>query len=149
MGLNIVQFQTDDQHKFNAVRAIRETVFIIEQQVDEADEFDEYEKVSQHYLMSLDRKAIGTARWRVIGDQVKLERFAVLNEYRGNNYGAKLLQQVIKDASKLNKPLYLHAQLKAIPFYARQGFQQIGELFLECDIEHYKMRMNSVESANQ
>ncbi|MEQ8623709.1 MAG: GNAT family N-acetyltransferase [Vicingaceae bacterium] len=141
MDLNIVQFQTSDHQKFNAVRKIRETVFIIEQEVDEEDEFDEFEGECQHYLMSLDGKAIGTARWRVIGEKVKLERFAVLKEYRSNNYGAQLLQQVIKDASALKKSLYLHAQLKAIPFYARQGFQQVGDLFLECDIEHYKMKL--------
>jgi predicted GNAT family N-acyltransferase len=35
--------------------------------------------------------------------------------------------------------IYLHAQLPAVAFYARQGFEPVGELFSECDIEHYKM----------
>ena len=38
-----------------------------------------------------------------------------------------------------NKTMYLHAQLKAIPFYERQGFKKVGDLFVECEIEHYKM----------
>ena len=87
----------------------------------------------------MDDKSIGTARWRLINDKVKLERFAILEQYRGKKYGDLLLKKVIEDASKENKVLYLHAQLKAIPFYERRGFQKVGDLFVECEIEHYKM----------
>jgi len=142
MSLKIVPFLTSDQQKFDAVRQIRETVFIIEQEVEETDEFDEFEAISTHYLMTFNHQPIGTARWRVIGEKVKLERFAVLKEFRGNQHGEALLKAVIEDAEKLGKPLYLHAQLKAIPFYARQGFEKVGEQFSECDIEHFKMVKN-------
>ena len=139
MSLKIESFKIEDVDKFESVRKIRETVFIIEQQVAEEEEFDEFEEDSTHYLMRFSGKPIGTARWRTIRDKVKLERFAVLKEYRGKQYGDDLLEKVIADASELNKPIYLHAQLKAIPFYARRGFVKVGDLFLECDIEHYKM----------
>lgn len=49
------------------------------------------------------------------------------------------MNRVKIDATKENKPMYLHAQLKAIPLYERCGFKKTGALFLECDIEHYKM----------
>lgn len=143
MGLKIESFKIEEADKFERVRKIRESVFVIEQEVAEQEEFDEFEGDSTHYIMSLDEKPIGTARWRTIGDQVKLERFAVLKEFRGMKYGDSLLEKVIADASRLNKPIYLHAQLKAIPFYARRGFKQVGDLFLECDIEHYKMEKTS------
>jgi predicted GNAT family N-acyltransferase len=137
--VEVISFQTSDKEKFEQARKIRESVFIIEQQVEERDEFDEFESSSIHYLLLKDKQVIGTARWRAIGNKVKLERFAVLKEFRGKRYGEALLKKVIKDASQLGRTLYLHAQLKAIPFYARQGFMKEGELFLECDIEHYKM----------
>lgn len=139
MSLEIVPFFFTDQSKFQKARAIRQKVFIEEQKVEERDEFDEFEESSSHYLMSLNNKAIGTARWRQIGSVVKLERFAVLEEYRGKKYGDQLLQRVISDAKKRQLPLYLHAQIKAIPFYARRGFEKVGEMFSECDIDHYKM----------
>lgn len=142
MQLSIVSFTKKDHEKFEKVRSIREIVFVIEQQVDEREEFDEFEGSSIHYLMTHGDQPIGTARWREIGDKVKLERFAVLKEYRGKKYGDALLKKVITDASEIGKPMYLHAQLKAIPFYQRRGFKKIGELFLECDIEHYKMVKN-------
>lgn len=138
-NIEIEVFRSDDSLKFSKARSIRTEVFIEEQNVAEKEEFDEFEKDSFHYLIKLDGKPIGTARWRPIKDQIKLERFAVLKAYRGKKYGDLLLEKVIEDASKENTSLYLHAQLKAIPFYERRGFQKIGDLFWECEIAHYKM----------
>lgn len=137
--IEVLPFRFDETKKFEQARAIRERVFVIEQKVDERDEFDEYEELSKHYLLIVNDKAVGTARWRQVGNKVKLERFAIDKAYRNKGYGAKLLSKVISDAKTIGKPLYLHAQLKAIPFYSRQGFEKVGDLFLECDIEHYKM----------
>jgi predicted GNAT family N-acyltransferase len=141
--LNVTSFKTDQKNLFEEVRKIRELVFVEEQEVDEAEEFDAFEDESQHFVLRLNGKAIGTARWRHIGDKIKLERFAVLKEFRGKKYGDVLLKAVIDAVLPYGKPIYLHAQLKAIPFYKRRGFKQIGDLFLECDIEHYKMVLES------
>ncbi len=139
MEFKIKSFTTADQLSFTAVRKVREIVFVEEQKVDQRDEFDEFENDCLHYQLSLGNKVIGTARWREVGNEIKLERFAVLKEYRGQKIGDELLKRVIEDAAKKNKPMYLHAQLKAVSFYARRGFKKAGDLFVECDIEHYKM----------
>ncbi len=139
MSLQIIPFRTSNDLLFQQARQIREVVFVQEQQVEEQDEFDEFEDECEHFLMSFNGKAIGTARWRTIGEKVKLERFAVLKESRGKKYGDQLLQAVIQSASNQKKTMYMHAQLKAIPFYERQGFKKVGDLFVECEIEHYKM----------
>lgn len=135
----VKSFFTSDKELFQKAREIREVVFVQEQNVDEREEFDEYEDVSKHFLIFERDKAVGTARWRHIGDQIKLERFAVLKEYRNRGIGEQILAAVLKELKPLGKPLYLHAQLKAIPFYKRQGFIQVGEMFSECNIDHYKM----------
>jgi predicted GNAT family N-acyltransferase len=137
--IKITPFKTSDTAIFQQARDIRDVVFIQEQQVDEEDEFDEFEETCQHFLMEWNTFAIGTARWRATVEKVKLERFAVLKEFRGKKYGDQLLQAVINSAAGENKSMYLHAQLKAIPFYERQGFKKVGDLFVECEIEHYKM----------
>ncbi|MFB1023438.1 MAG: GNAT family N-acetyltransferase [Vicingaceae bacterium] len=137
--IRITPFKNSDTALFQQARDIRDVVFIQEQQVDEEDEFDEFEEICQHFLMEWNTTAIGTARWRATGENVKLERFAVLKEFRGKKYGDQLLQAVINSAAVENKTMYLHAQLNAIPFYERQGFKKVGDLFVECEIEHYKM----------
>tara|TARA_B100001109_G_C18861663_1_gene474314 strand:- start:3489 stop:3944 length:456 start_codon:yes stop_codon:yes gene_type:complete len=139
--LKVTPFKTTDKMAFEQARKIRELVFVMEQEVDEREEFDNFEKESTHYLLMADNQAVGTARWRFIGDKIKLERFAVLKEFRGKQMGDALLQKVIADVLPFQKPVYLHAQLKAIPFYSRRGFEKVGELFLECDIEHFKMEL--------
>ena len=37
------------------------------------------------------------------------------------------------------KKIYLHSQLKAVPFYERNGFVKTGEPFKEAGMEHYHM----------
>ena len=66
----------------------------------------------------------GAARWRPTDHGVKLERFAVLAAHRNQQIGAALLHAVLADVRQEFPAVqvYLHAQLKAVPFYARHGF---------------------------
>lgn len=123
-----------------AAFAIRQKVFVDEQKVDPHLEYDEYEDSSQHYLASIDDEMpIGTARWRETDNGVKLERFAVLKEFRDKGAGTALLIQVLADVEALGKPIYLHAQIQVVSFYEKFGFRSVGNEFTEADIRHYKM----------
>jgi predicted GNAT family N-acyltransferase len=128
---------------FKKAFAIREKVFVEEQQVPAEEEYDEFEDNSRHFLALADGVPCGTARWRYTDKGVKLERFAVLAEYRSQKVGSALVQAVINDIQKeeqsKGKTLYLHAQLTAMPLYSKFGFQPIGDMFEECNIKHYKM----------
>ena len=83
----------------------------------------------------------GAARWRPTDHGVKLERFAVRPEFRNQEIGGALLKQVLTDvrAKFPDAPVYLNAQLRAVPFYERQGFERVGEQFEEAGIQHFKM----------
>jgi predicted GNAT family N-acyltransferase len=122
---------------------IRYQVFVIGQKVPAEEEIDEFEKESSHYLAHIDGVPCGAARWRITKEGVKLERFAVLEKYRGSGVGSALVQDVLNDIQKnpetIDKRLYLHAQLSAMKLYSNFGFNKVGELFQECDIDHYKM----------
>jgi predicted GNAT family N-acyltransferase len=124
---------------------VREEVFVIEQEVDPIEEYDEFEDISVHFLATVDDNPAGTARWRFTDKGVKLERFAVLKPIRGVGVGYALVKAVVDDISQhpesKGKKLYLHAQLDAMPLYAKFGFQKVGEMFEECNIQHYKMEL--------
>jgi predicted GNAT family N-acyltransferase len=130
-----------DIRDLDAAFTIREEVFVHEQNVPKDDEYDRYDKTAHHYLATVNGVPAGAARWRPTENGVKLERFAVLPDYRNQQVGAAVLQAVLKDVQELEpgKTIYLHAQLKAVPFYTRHGFSKVGDIFSECDIEHYKM----------
>ncbi len=100
---------------------IRRLVFVIEQQVDPKEEYDEYEIACTHFLAIKDGIPCGTARIRKTENGFKLERFAVLKNYRGYGY------------------VYMHAQEHALGFYAKFGFEPKGERFYECEMPHFTM----------
>ena len=135
----IIKIDTEDDLK--KAFSIREKVFVVEQNVAREEEYDEFENTSTHFLATINNKPVGTARWRVKGDKIKLERFAVLKEARGKGVGAALVNAVVKDIedNKTGEELYMHAQVHAVPFYEKLGFAKKGNLFVECDIEHYVM----------
>lgn len=122
---------------------VREQVFVDEQRVPREEEYDEHDDAAHHYLAWADGLPVGAARWRPTEKGVKLERFAVLAPYRSRGVGGVLLRQVMADARAAypDAQLYLHAQLQAQLFYQRHGFVPEGELFYECEIPHYRMRL--------
>ena len=88
---------------------------------------------------------MGTARWRITSNGVKLERFAVLADARGQGVGQALVKAVLADIQAKPeaalKSKYLHAQLSAVPLYSKFGFNKVGDIFEECNIMHYKMQL--------
>lgn len=117
---------------------IRRLVFVVEQKVDPAEEYDEYESSSTHFLAKIQGRTAGTARFRQTEKGIKLERFAVLAEHRGKGVGDAILSQMLVELDK-EPYLYLHAQEYVMHFYAKHGFIAEGDRFWECEIPHFKM----------
>ncbi len=133
------------EEQINTIFKIREDVFVIEQEVDPSEEYDEFESSSTHFLAKVNGQPAGTARWRFTEKGVKLERFAVLKPMRSKGVGLALVKAVVEDiaahSESKGKKLYMHAQLDAMPLYAKFGFQKVGEMFEECNIQHFKMEL--------
>ena len=124
---------------------IRQKVFKEEQGVPyEEDEVYEEEISSVSYLITLNEKPIGTIRYRQTEEGFKIERFAILKEYRGNGYGNnvfKFFTDMI--AAKYNPcKIYFHSQCYIKDMYIKLGFIEEGDIFLEAGIEHIKMYKN-------
>lgn len=117
---------------------IRKEVFVVEQKVDESEEY-EYEEESTHFIAMVNNEYAGTARWRLTDKGVKLERFAVKKDFRSLGVGSRLLSSIINDIPTEHHYLYLHAQLTAMGLYSKYNFIAEGEMFEEAGIQHYKM----------
>ncbi|AYA36988.1 GNAT family N-acetyltransferase [Hymenobacter oligotrophus] len=131
--------------------AIREKVFVEGQNVPRELEHDAHDQAgATHYLaQATDGTPCGAARWRRTEGGVKLERFAVLEEYRNQLVGSAILKAVLRDVQTMHPEatVYLNAQLRAVPFYERHGFEKVGEQFTEADIQHYKMEWRNPAAA--
>jgi predicted GNAT family N-acyltransferase len=133
------------QEERQAMYELRRKVFVEEQQVDPALEFDEHEEVAVHYIGKLREEVIACARWRPINEaQAKIERCAVLPAYRGRGLGHALVARVVR-AIPGQYTVYLHAQHQAVSFYQKLGFTAVGEAFYEAGILHYEMILHSVK----
>ena len=132
--LNIVK--TNDEK--NLALNIRREVFIKGLNIPEDLEIDSNEESSKYILAKVDGKSVGTARWRKTDEGMKLERFAVLNDYRSIGIGT-MMTKFILNQLKNSKLIYLNAQQSAISFYEKMGFKPIGPRFKEVNIEHQKM----------
>lgn len=137
--VEVKSFKTDEKENASIVFAIRQKVFVEEQKVSHEEEYDEYEDESMHYMLLVEKQPAGTARWRFTKDGIKLERFAVLPDYRNKGYGSFLLNTVLKDVIPFGKKIYLNAQVNAMNLYSKAGFTPEGELFYEANIPHYRM----------
>ena len=120
---------------------VREEVFVKEQNVPIELELDELDETATHALAYQGVLCIGTGRLVELGnDQVQIGRMAVLVKYRGLGIGTKILEKLLNQAKTLGaKTVILHAQVTAIPFYKKLGFQTQGSSYLEAGIEHRNM----------
>jgi predicted GNAT family N-acyltransferase len=139
--IEVKRFSFEDKNLAELAFSIRRKVFVDEQGVDPNLEYDK-EDQAHHYLLLLAGKPIATARWRETEKGIKLERFAVLPEFRNRGFGEIILDEVLRDVRQLGKTVYLHSQSRAVPFYERNGFFKEGEMFVEAGIEHYYMKLH-------
>ncbi|MDH5423793.1 MAG: GNAT family N-acetyltransferase [Gammaproteobacteria bacterium] len=123
------------------LKYIRREVFIVEQQVPEAMEWDEQDLSALHCLAIVNNKAVATARLQRNG---QLGRMAVLKEYRHRGIGGMLLTHLInKYPLPISTPLFLHAQKHAVDFYKKYHFIRDENEFMEAGIPHYLMTMRN------
>ncbi len=135
----VKRFSVQDQSLAEHAFAIRNEVFVQEQGIAAALEYDR-EAEAHHYLLFLGDQALATARWRATEKGIKLERFAVRQPFRNKGIGAILLKEILPDVSALGIMIYLHAQLRSVTFYERNGFSKVGNQFSEAGIAHFMMQ---------
>lgn len=122
---------------------IRNKVFVVEQNVSYEEEVNpEEEKEATHFLICFKEEPVGTIRYRVMGERLfKLERFAILKEYRNKHFGKESLNYLVNMLVEEFNPctIYFNAQYHLLDYYKSLGFNEEGETFYEANIKHIKM----------
>ncbi|MFJ8628495.1 GNAT family N-acetyltransferase [Kitasatospora sp. NPDC093550] len=133
------------------VREVRRAVFVVEQNVPEELEYDEYDATSVHLLaVAGDGSALGTGRL-IFGDQAReltggvegrvlLGRLAVLPQARGTGLGAEIVRAIeAAGVERGGSEMELHAQVQALGFYERLGYVAEGPEYEDAGIPHRTM----------
>ena len=127
---------------FPAIQEIRYQVFQLEQRVSAELEFDGQDEAATHWLAYWNGEPVGTTRVRSLTPTVaKIERVAVLREFRGLGIGKHLMLAVLAGLVEAGvTEARIHAQTAVQDFYQALGFEPEGEIFAEAGIPHVKMK---------
>ncbi|MEM6801851.1 MAG: GNAT family N-acetyltransferase [Bacteroidota bacterium] len=145
---SIEVFNANTDELFNSVFIIRTEVFVDESKVDQEDEYDGFDHLSQHYLATYEGSPAGASRWRILpaSQRVRLERIAVLKDYRRKGVGAALVAKMLEDIPK-DAHVFGHAQAENQAFFKSLGFVAVGGEFEEAGIPHVEMQLQKKESS--
>ena len=121
---------------------LRTEVFVDEQGVDQALEWDEHDALCVHAVLC-NRLGAPVATGRLlpsVNGVAKIGRMAVKRVLRGQRLGDQVLSALMNAARQRgDTEILLHAQCSAEKFYLRQGFRRQGEVFMEANMAHVEM----------
>lgn len=123
----------------DALCTVRQAVFVQEQGVPAELEWDGLDAGCSHLLAEdAQGRPIGCARLLPDGH---IGRMAVVQPWRRRGVGRRLLQAALEQARSAGFTVVrLNAQVHALDFYRRQGFETCSEVFDEAGIAHRAMR---------
>lgn len=120
------------------LRTVREAVFVREQNVPLDLEWDGLDEACVHCLaLAEGDMAVGTGRLLPDGH---IGRMAVLPAWRGRGVGGAILHWLMARARvDGHAQVRLNAQVHALDFYRRYGFEAHGDVFMDAGIAHRAM----------
>ena len=118
--MNVHVYEVSWESHQTELRAVRNAVFIEEQNVPRDLEWDGMDETSIHFIAETsDGDVIGTARLMPSG---QIGRMAILISYRGHGIGRRMLDMAIQSAHRSGmKEVFLHAQSYALEFYLKSS----------------------------
>lgn len=121
-----------------AIRSVRDEVFGGEQAVPPEINWDGRDRECYHVLACDESgRPIGTGR---LSPEGKIGRLAVLADSRQQGVGGALVEKLLEVAMAVEvEEVFLHAQVHAVTFYEKRGFEARGDFFQEAEIEHRLM----------
>lgn len=126
----------------NTAHPLRRAVFVEEQGIAPEIEADAADAQALH-AVATNRFSmpVGTGRAVLDGQGgARIGRMAVLASVRGAGVGAAILSALVECCrARGSRDIYLHAQVDALEFYRRNGFEPRGPVFVEAGLEHQEM----------
>ena len=124
------------------IKKIRKTVFTDELNISQSYLMDEYDITCEQFLIKNDNLTIGTLRLRKENNAIKLERMAILPEFRKMSFGLRTIDEVKKYCMTKNESkIFLDSIYDVRGFYRKCGFGEIGTIFERVGLPHIRMEL--------
>lgn len=108
--------------------SIRKKVFCMEQGFQ--NEFDAIDQIAEHLILWDCETPVGTCRLyqKPQTHDYIIGRIAIVKEYRGKKMGSKILREAENRIDQRGgNCVFLHAQVRAKPFYQKQGYAALED----------------------
>lgn len=140
-AMRIICQEIDSPEDRQACQAVRHKVFVEEQKVPAAREVDGLDDLARHFIARFGDRVVATCRVRIMGDAAKIERVAVLKDFRRRGIGQALMKYILQELPGAGdiRLLKLSSQAEAVPFYEQLGFKKHGPGYLDAGIPHFDM----------
>ncbi|MDK2807642.1 MAG: hypothetical protein PWP24_375 [Clostridiales bacterium] len=116
--------------------SIRRKVFVEEEGMEEKEEFDGFDEMCVHAVISVEGKNLGTGRILYDGDEFEIGHICILREERRKLYGDFLVRMLIDKAFLSGaSEVVVYTPNRFVPFYQKIGF------FVECEEVNHKVKM--------
>jgi predicted GNAT family N-acyltransferase len=130
-------------NNFSIIRNVRKNVFADELGISESKLFDKYDEICDHFILFDGKNAVGAVRFMLYEKTIKLERMAILQEYRKNSYGKHSILQLREFYNSLGyTQIFLDSIYSVRGFYKKCGFLEQGEIFQRVGIKHVRMSLS-------
>ena len=125
------------------IKEVRRVVFNNELKIPESYLFDEYDNTCEQFLIKNNEITVGALRLRKENNAVKLERMAILSEFRKMSFGIKAINEVKKYCiTKSESKIFLDSIYDIRDFYKKCGFTETGSVFERVGLPHIRMEMS-------
>lgn len=134
-----------DTTRLSECLKVRNAVFTLERKVPveiEVDEQDVLDGDCEHFLIALDGEPVGACRCMHTESGIRLQRFCVLKECRGQGVGKAALAKLEEYYSRRRQSgfqMELDSKFEACGFYEACGYHRESEVFMEAGVPHVKM----------
>ena len=133
---------TFNDKDFSLIQNIRKTVFSDELKISESELFDDFDKSCDHFLIFNGANIVGSVRIIIMNDKIKLERMAILKEYRKKSYGKLCISQIKDYYHTLGfSQIILDSIYSVKNFYKKCGFLEECKTFQRVGIDHIRMSL--------
>ena len=127
---------------------LRSRVFVVEQNCAYLDQ--DGKDARCYHLMGMEGDALA-AYCRILPaglafQEASIGRVVSSPDFRGKGQGKLLMQKALEQTKQLygNVPVRIGAQYYLFNFYSALGFKQVSDIYLEDDIQHIEMLIDSL-----
>ena len=131
-----------NDYDFSNIEDIRKSVFTNEIGISESELFDKHDEHCDHFILFDGKQVVGAVRFVSQEENIKLERMAILVQFRSKNYGKRAISQLKEYYHTQGySKIILDSIYSVRDFYKKCGFLEEGKIFQRVGIEHIRMSL--------